>query len=157
MGTDKIRYLIFVCGRWRWRPTKIMRSHGFRLVSFGPELTSSDRARAIALNDEWDRVRLGLAPASEEAFPPGSIGDGYQRAMQLRAAERAAKGIVWTKDQEKRDDWPRAWKWLKPVFGDQTPREVQPEHFLSIDHSTSHVTGLMAKIEARVSPVERHR
>jgi hypothetical protein len=157
MGTDKIRYLVFVCGRWRWRPTKIMRSHGFRLVSFGSELTTSDRARAIALNDEWDRVRVGLAPASEEVFPPGSIGDGYQRAMQLRAAERVAKGIVWTKDQEKRDDWPRAWKWLKPVFGDQTPREVQPEHFLSIDPSTSHVTGLMAKIEARVSPVERHR
>ena len=102
MGTDKIRYLIFVCGRWRWRPTKIMRSHGFRLVNFGPELTTSDRASAIALNDEWDRVRLGLAPASEEVFPPGTIGDGYQRAMQSRAAERAAKGIVWTKDQEKR-------------------------------------------------------
>jgi hypothetical protein len=134
-----------------------MRSHGFQLVNFGPELTTSDLARAIALNDEWDRVRLGVAPASEEVFPPGTIGDGYQRAMQLRAAERAAKGIVWTKDQEKRDDWPRAWKWLKPVFGDQTPREVQPEHFLSIDPSASQVTGLMAKIEARVSPVERHR
>jgi hypothetical protein len=90
-------------------------------------------------------------------FRPGASADGYQRAMQLRAAERAAKGIVWTKDQEKRDDWPRAWKWLKPVFGDRAPSEVQPEHFLSIDPKTGNVTGLMAKIEMRVSPVERHR
>jgi hypothetical protein len=25
MGDDKIRYMLFVCGRWRWRPTKTMR------------------------------------------------------------------------------------------------------------------------------------
>jgi hypothetical protein len=157
MGEDKIRYLVKIWGRWRWRPTKTMRAHGFRLINFGPELTTADRARAIALNDEWDRIRRGIVPAPEEVFPPGSIGDGYQRAMQLRAAERAAKGIVWTKDQEKRDDWPRAWKWLRPVFGDCSPSEVQPEHFLSIDARTGKVTGLIAKIEMRVSPVERHR
>jgi hypothetical protein len=37
------------------------------------------------------------------------VGDGYQRAMKLREAERKAKSIVRTKEQEKRDDWPRAW------------------------------------------------
>jgi hypothetical protein len=157
MGQDKIRYLIRIWGRWRWRPTKTMRAHGFKLITFGRELTVADRVRAIALNDEWDRVRRGIVPTPADVFPSASIGEGYQRAMQLRAAERAAKGIVWTKDQEKRDDWPRAWKWLKPVFGDRAPSEVQPEHFLSIDPRSREVTGLMAKIEMRVSPIERHR
>jgi hypothetical protein len=157
MGTDKIRYLVFVCGRWRWRPTKTMRAHGFKLVTFGKELTAADKARAVALNEEWDRVRHGIVTALNDPIRPGSIGEGYARAMQLRAAERAAKGIVWTNDQQKRDDWPRAWKWLKPVFSDCAPSEVRPEHFLSIDPKTGEVSGLMAKIEMRVSPIERHR
>jgi len=109
MGEDKIRYLLWVCGRWRWRPTKAMRARGFKLVTFGKELTVRDKARAITLNAEWDRVRTGAQAAPDErepVYPAGSVGDGYQRAMKLRAAERAARGIVRTKEQTKRDDWP---------------------------------------------------
>src|SRR5215831_12081262 len=102
MGTDKIRYLVFVCGRWRWRPTRSMRIHGFRLVTFGKQLMAADKARAIALNEDWDRVRRGMQAAAEPIepiYPPGSVGDGYQRAVKLRAAERTSKGIVRTKEQ----------------------------------------------------------
>jgi hypothetical protein len=159
MGEDRIRYFVFVCGRWRWRPTKAMRAKGFRLVTFGREATSADKARAIALNDEWDRVRTGqrgeVSPA-EKQYPHGSVGDGYQRALKLREAERKSKGVVPTKEQEKCDDWPRAWKWLE-IFAECDPRTVQPEHFLAIDQATGKPAGLVALIESTVSITERHR
>jgi hypothetical protein len=157
MGQDKIRYLVFVSGRWRWRPTKRMRAAGFALVNFGRALTPADQARAITLNCEWDKVRRGICAAPEKVYPTGSVGDGYTRTMALRAAERAAKGIAWTKEQESRDDWPRAWKWLEPVFADVDPSTVQPEHFLRLDVVTGQPTGLLVKIESKVSATERHR
>jgi hypothetical protein len=150
MGEDRIRYLLPVSGRWRWRPTKTMRTHGFKLVNFGRELTAADKARAIALNDDWDRVRRGMqvkATAAEVTYPAGSVGGGYQRALALREAERKANHIVRTKEQAKRDDWPRAWKWLGPVFSDRDPKLVTPESLLT----------LRTKVAARVSPTEAHR
>src|ERR1700692_3378823 len=101
MGEDRIRYFVFVCGRWRWRPTKAMRAKGFRLITFGREATAQDRARAIALNEQWDKVRRGgidrIEPGAptEAVYPEGSIGRGYQRAMKLREAERIAAGKTW--------------------------------------------------------------
>jgi hypothetical protein len=32
MGHDKIRYLVYSKGRWRWQPTRAMRKHGFQNV-----------------------------------------------------------------------------------------------------------------------------
>jgi hypothetical protein len=150
MGEDRIRYLLFVSGRWRWRPTKAMRERGFKLVTFDKELTVQAKARAVALNAEWDRVRTGAQTAPNEpepAYPARSVGDGYQRAMKLRAAERTARGIARTKDQTKRDDWPRAWKWIGPVFGDRDPKTVTPEALLA----------LRSKVADRVSVTEAHR
>jgi hypothetical protein len=147
MGADRIRYLVFVCGRWRWRPTRTMRAMGFRLVTFGRKLTADDKARAIALNEEWDKARRGLLPVAEKVYPAGSVGHGYTRALAIRAMERKAKGIVWTKEQAKRDDWPRAWRWIDPVFGDCDPRTVDPERLLA----------LRTKVVERVSATEGHR
>jgi hypothetical protein len=67
--------------------------------------------------------------------------------LKLREAERKAKGIVRTKEQEKRDDWPRAWKWLGPVYGDRDPKTVTPEGLLA----------LRTKVATRVSATEAHR
>ena len=157
---DSIRYFLFLNGRWRWRPTRAMRARGFKLVTFGREATAADKARAIALNEEWDRVRRSAtndeAGPVERVYPVGSFGDGYQRAMNLRAAERKAKGKDQSKEQEKRDDWPRAWKWLE-IFAECDPRTIQPEHFLAIDPKTGQATGLVPEIEAKVSATERHR
>ena len=58
-------------------------------------------------------------------------------------------------EQEKRDSWPRAWKWLKQ-FGDYDPRTIEPEHFLRIDPVTGEPRGLVPEIEAKVSVTERH-
>ena len=150
MGKDKIRYLLFVSGRWRWQPTRAMRARGFKLTTFGKELSAADRARAIALNAEWDQVRTGAQAAPVEAqpfYPSGTVGDGYQRAVNLRASERDAKGIIWTKEHVYRDDWPRAWKWLGPLFGDCDPKTVTPEALLA----------LRKKLTEGVSATEAHR
>ncbi len=171
VGKDRIRYFLYLNGRWRWRPTKIMREKGFALVTMGaggpnldqdgnPAASATDKATAIALNQDWDHVRRGLPRPVRpvvESWPEGSVGDGYQRAMAMRLAERRKNGKVWTKEQESRDDWPRAWKWLGPEFGDCDPKTIEPEHFLRIDPATEKVTGLIALIEAEVSVTERHR
>jgi hypothetical protein len=166
VGKDKIRYFLFLNGRWRWRPTAAMRAHGFGLVTLGaggpgldgegqPEASLADQQRAIELNHAWDQVRSGqrLAPARTTLvrYPERSVGDGYQRAMALRKAGRIANGVIWTKEQEKRDSWPRAWKWLAPKFGDCDPRTIEPEHFLRLDPATGNAKGLVADIEKAVS------
>jgi hypothetical protein len=172
VGKDKIRYLLYLNGRWRWRPTKTMRAHGFGLVALGkggpafdpdgyPEANLEDRQRALALNRAWDEVRSGKvsepAQTTLKVYPPGSVGEAYQRVMAMRKAERLAKGVVWTKDQEGRDDWPRAWRWIEPVFGDCDPKTIVPEHFLRIDGLTGKPAGLIVEIESAVSVTERHR
>lgn len=171
LGKDKVRYFLYLNGRWRWRPTKAMRAHGFGLVTMGrggpgrdaegnPEPSIEDQRHAIELNRAWDQLRAGRgsAPARTtlKVYPEGSVGRGYQRAMELRKAARLAKGVVWTIEQEKRDSWPRAWKWLEPRFGDCDPRTIQPEHFLRVDSVTGETKGLVVEIEKAVSVTERH-
>jgi hypothetical protein len=141
MGKDKIRYLCFVNGRWRWRPTPKMQAAGFRDIHLGrghivdgePVPLPEDIAKALALNRDWDRHRKGLPPLeAQSAYPPGSIGDGYERAMRLREAERKNQGKVWTSEQRSRDDWPRAWKHIEPLLGDCDPKTVTPEVMLDL-------------------------
>lgn len=170
MGRDKIRYFLFINGRWRWRPTRAMKAYGFGLVTMGrggpgtdsegnPKPSLDDQRRAIELNLAWDQVRAGGASAAARTtlmvYPDGSVGRGYQRAMEMRKAARVASGTIWTPEQEKRDSWPRAWKWLER-FGDCDPRTIEPEHFLRIDAVTGEPKGLVPEIEAKVSVTERH-
>jgi hypothetical protein len=103
VGRDKIRYLLFKKGRWRWRPTRTMREAGFTPVRLGPGLVidgqrfpgPDDVARATQLNQDWDRYRQGLPRlAPPGRYPTGSIGDGFERAIRLRELERTKKGVV---------------------------------------------------------------
>jgi hypothetical protein len=170
LGRDKLRYFLYLNGRWRWRPTRAMKAYGFGLVTMGrggpgidpdgnPEPSLQDKQRAAKLNDDWDRVRSGQVSAASRTtlvtYLDGSVGRGYQRAMELRKAERVANGVIWTKEQEKRDSWRRAWKWLEQ-FGHYDPCTMQPEHFLRIDAATGKPNGLVPEIEAKVSITERH-
>jgi hypothetical protein len=169
MGADKIRYFVYSKGRWKWQPTKAMRVHGFNTVKMGrggpaldprgyPAASTEDKFKAVRLNDEWDAARLGLPQRPTERpgqYPPGSVGDGYQRAMALRKAARVTAGETWTREQESRDSWPRAWKWIGPEFGDCDPRTIEPEHFIAIGPDGK-AKGLIPKVEKAVSPSERH-
>jgi hypothetical protein len=148
-----------------------MRAHGFKTVKLsrgGPEIdahgnprsSDHDKAKAVAMNGEWDAARLGLPsqrPAGASAkYPAGSVGDGFYRAMALRKAARNQAGVVWTAQQIKNDSWPRAWKFLEPEFADCDPNTIEPEHFLAIDKVTGETTGLVPRIEKQVSVTERH-
>ncbi len=147
-----------------------MKQYGFGLVTMGrggpgtdaegdPEPSVEDQQRAIELNRAWDHVRAGhvSAPARTTLvqYPDGSVGHAYQRAMELRKAARLARGIVWSSEQEKRDSWPRAWRWLVR-FADCDPRTIVPEHFLRIDPVTGETKGLVVEVEQAVSITERH-
>ena len=60
-----------------------------------PSPSSADQQRAIELNRAWDKIRAGHAPAPARTtlvkYPPGSVGDGDQRAMSLRKTHFAAQ------------------------------------------------------------------
>jgi len=80
VGRDKIRYFLYLKRRWRWRPTKAMRAHGFGMITMGrggpgldgdgnPEASLEDKRRAIELNLAWDQVRSGKAlPPAERRW-----------------------------------------------------------------------------------------
>lgn len=166
MGKDSIRHLIFMGHRWRFKPSPTMKKHGFEFVTLSKGIviggenfpSAEDKARAVDLNDQWDRYRKGGQKEEiKPRWPKRSIGEAYDRAMDLREAQRLAKGKQQDKDQESRDDWPRAWKWLGPAFGDILPGTVEPEQFLRLDPVTGQAKGLIPKIETRVSISERHR
>src|SRR5688572_31765693 len=73
MGSDSIRYLIFSFGRWRWKPTRVMRAAGFQQINFGKTISVADKARAIELNEAWDRHRRGLGePSVLRRYPPAA-------------------------------------------------------------------------------------
>lgn len=165
---DNLRFLVIVKKRWRWRPTKTMRAHGFKWVHFGRELTEADRHQVLALNEQWDRVRRGakvqagvvraqIIAAGAIPYRVGTIGYAYEMALKQRAAERLEKGIAWDKAQIKRDDWPRFWRWIKQFEIDHCdPRTVKPEHFLTTDKSGNAV-GFLPEITVTTSFSERHR
>ena len=161
MGRDKIRHFRVKRGHWVWEPTKAMRSAGFRPVHMGKGYIvegvhypdGNDVKRAMELNADWDRHRRGLPPpAPRSKYPPGSLGEAYDRIMALREKERTAKGVKWAKEQHSRDDWPRAWKWIGSAFGDVDPKAVQPEQLIDPD-----LPGLRPLVARKVSETEAHR
>jgi hypothetical protein len=147
MGSDKPRYLVKIKGCYYWRPTPRMKAAGFQDRALGKNDLHA-KQEAIRLNGEWDRYRFGVPKQpSIMVYPPGSLGYAYARAIALRETERKVKGISWTREQKARDDWPRAWRWIGPVFGDYDPLAVASEDLLA----------LRAKVAALVSESEAFR
>jgi hypothetical protein len=164
-GKDALRYVSFIKYRWRWRPkggTKRMRALGFRITTLGKELDAAALAKAKALNDDWDRLRVQpIVPIEmkwygDANYPPGTIGYAFDQAIKLRARLRKNVGKTWEKDQEKRDDWARALKRFEQFeLADCDPATLEPKAFLQ-DDGMGGVKGLIPDLEA-VSPTERHR
>ncbi|MGE0749349.1 MAG: hypothetical protein AB7K64_02065 [Variibacter sp.] len=122
-------------------------------VPLGP-----DGPAAVALAEEWnarwDKTRRGEAPSpamlaadnlspdqAEELtiYPPRSLGEAFRRYR--RTDEWAQKA------PRTREDWWRAWRRIKPVFGDCDPRTVTLEN----------VSAWRKAIEDTVSLREAHR
>jgi hypothetical protein len=114
-----------------------MRALGFSSVPCG-----ADGPDAWAIAEEWNRrwlaVHRGEAPSpamvaadnlspekSEEltVYPPRSLGDAFRRYRRTEEWRRKAPRT--------REDWWRAWRRIKPVFGDCDPRTVTLEDISS--------------------------
>jgi hypothetical protein len=163
---NPLRYVVKKRGQFVWRPkggTDRMRALGFRQVALGPQLTPAAIAKAAEINGEWDRLRRGFPrPAQFEPQPqksgyaPGTLGYAFEKAMELRAALRAKDGKSWDKDQQKRDDWPRAFNRFKAAGLDQVePAAFPTSLFLSIRNGKA--VGFFPDLEREVSVSERHR
>lgn len=154
MAEVKIRhYALKRNGRGFWQASVTLRKLGFpATVPCG-----KDGPAAWALAEQWneraDRARKGavpcprelrkLSPAEAEArtvYPEGSLGEAFKR---YRNTDEWGK----KKKPRTREDWWRAWKRIKPVFGDLPPNAVTLED-ISIFRSG---------VERAVSLREAHR
>jgi len=149
----KIRHYAVKRGKGFWQPTAKMKALGFYSVPCGQD---GPDAWAVAeqWNARWDKTRRGEAPSpakvaaenlspeqSEEltVYPPRSLGEGFRRYRRTDEWARKAGRT--------REDWWRAWKRIKPVFGDCDPRTVTLEN----------ISAWRKAIEDTVSLREAHR
>jgi integrase len=145
---EDVRYLVLMRGKWRYLPTAPMKQRGFKFLTLTRDatLTEAAKAKARALNAEWDAARLGTEERSR--YPAGSVGHGYLRAMAMRDQARKDKGLPpLTPEQIARDDWRRTWRWIEPAFGDVDPKTVSPED----------LQRLRGIVQQKVSLTEAHR
>jgi len=151
MTQVKVRHYVAKRGKAFWQPTKIMKAHGFGSVPLGKDGPDA-WAKAEEWNERWDKTRRGEAPspamqaslspeAAEELtiYPPRSFGEAFKR---YRKTEEFAR-----KAPRTREDWWRAWKRIKPVFGDCDPRTVTLEE----------ISEFRKAVEETVSLREAHR
>jgi hypothetical protein len=144
MGKIKIPYYVVVKGRGYWRPKKEMRELGFERVKCGPDGPAAWAvAKTWALR--WQQAQRGdYLPStakghSNKIYPPGSIGEAFQR---FRRTQEWARKAVRT-----REDWERVWARLDPIIGDIAPTTISMED----------ISAIRADIEASVSLREAHR
>jgi hypothetical protein len=153
MGSVKIAYYVVKRGQGFWQPTRKMRALGFASIPCGL-VGPAAWSRAEEWNRRWQATRSGRQPSpamaaadnlspekSEEltVYPPRSLGEAFRRYR--RTPEWAVKA------PRTREDWWRAWRRIKPVFGDCDPRSVTLEH----------LSDWRQAIEETVSLREAHR
>ncbi len=135
MGRVKIPYYLVPKGRNNgyWRPNTKMRKFGFVTISCGKDGPEAWKV-AESWTAKWKAVLRGesIAPAvttdlspkeAEEltVYPEGSVGAGFRRYRKSEAWKDKAPRT--------KEDWWRAWRFIKPVFGDVDAVTIEPEHF----------------------------
>ena len=120
----KIPYYVVIKGNGYFRPNASMRALGFERVRCG-----KDGPAAWAIADvwarRWEQAKRGeFVPqrqqiASLKAYPPGSIGEAFQRFR--RTAEWAKKA------PRTREEWERGWAHLEPLLADIAPGTISLE------------------------------
>jgi hypothetical protein len=134
VGKVTIPYYVVRKGRGYWLASPQMKSLGFNNVRCGPDGPDAWRI-AQTWNERWQRVRKGetLSPSEidrrnlsvdeiEELalYPEGSVGYAFKRYRRSESWGSKAPAT--------RDDWFRAWRFIKPVFADVDPATLEPEH-----------------------------
>lgn len=136
-----------------WEPTAAMKLHGFVSIPLGvagPEALK----QAEIWNKRWDDTRAGVLPSpaaadgkpmslerSEEltVYRPKSFGAAFKAFRSTNEWARRAK--------KTRDEYYRAWKFIKPVFGDVDPRTV----------GLQEISAFRKYVEETISLREAHR
>ena len=136
-----------------WEPTATMKTHGFASVPLGVHGPDAFKL-AEEWNQRWDDARTGKSPSpastelenlsperAEEltVYKTGSLGAAFK--AYRRTDEWAQKA------PRTREEWFRAWKRIKPVFGQAKPSAVGLEA----------ISAFRKAIELKVSLREAHR
>ncbi|MGH6823256.1 MAG: hypothetical protein ACREC4_07165 [Methylocella sp.] len=145
MGKIRIPYYVVVDGRGYWRPKASMLELGFRRVNCGPDGPAAWTI-AAAWARKWAQAKRGdyrpdTAPRaqSDKIYPPGSVGEAFQR---FRRTEEWAR-----KAPRTREEWERVWARIDPLLGDVAPATIRMED----------MSVIRAKIQATISLREAHR
>jgi hypothetical protein len=153
MTRIKLRHYVIKRGKGFWQPTPKMKALGFMSVPCGVD--GPDAWKVAELwNNRWDAARNGSAPSPAMAaatnlspdqaeelsiYPPRSLGEAFRRYRRTEEWQRKAVRT--------REDWWRAWRRIKPIFGDCDPRTVTLEN----------VSAWRKAIDDTVSLREAHR
>jgi hypothetical protein len=134
VGKVKISYYVVRKGRGYWLASPKMKLLGFNNVRCGPDGPEAWKI-AETWNERWQRVRKGeTLPPSEidrrnlsideieelALYPEGSVGYAFKRYRRSETWRAKAPAT--------REDWFRAWRFIKPVFADVDPATLEPEH-----------------------------
>ena len=129
-----IPYYVVRKGRGYWLASAKMKLLGFSNVRCGPDGPEAWKVAGI-WNERWQRVRKGetLSPSEIERrnlspnaieelalYPEGSVGYAFKRYRRSETWRGKAPAT--------REDWFRAWRFIKPVFADVDPATLEPEH-----------------------------
>lgn len=136
-----------------WEPTATMKAHGFVSVPLGAHGPDAFKM-AEEWNQRWDDTRTGKHPSpassreqnlsperAEEltVYPARSLGEAFKG---FRRTDEWAK-----KAPRTREDWWRAWKHIKPAFGDARPDKI----------TLVTISAFRSMVERKVSLREAHR
>jgi hypothetical protein len=134
VGKVTIPYYVVRKARGYWLASPKMKLLGFNNVRCGPDGPEAWKTAEL-WNERWQRVRTGegLSPSEidrrnlsideiEELalYPEGSVGYAFKRYRRSETWRAKAPAT--------RDDWFRAWRFIKPVFADVDPATLEPEH-----------------------------
>jgi hypothetical protein len=134
MTRIKLRYYVIKRGKGFWQPTPKIKAHGFASVPCGVD--GPDAWKIVEIwNNRWDAARRGDVPSPAMAaatnlspdqaeelsiYPSRSLGEAFRRYRRTDEWQRKAPRT--------REDWWRAWRRIKPIFGDCDPRTVTLEN-----------------------------
>jgi hypothetical protein len=136
-----------------WEPTATMKRHGFVSVPLGVDGPEAFKL-AEEWNQRWDQSRTGkpYAPKADAGehvphelseaaavYKPATLGAGFREYRQTDEWRKKAPST--------REEWYRAWRRIKPVFGDAKPSSIKLQA----------ISAFRTMIETEISLREAHR
>ena len=109
MGTDRIRHLKTINGRFYFEPSPAMRRAGFRGEALGADEAEA-KARVLRWNTEWDAIRNGLEPNRQDDRTPAGTLERFLQDLR-RSAEYRDKSI------SRQNELEYSLRVILPIFG----------------------------------------